>query len=254
MSKVKHFRNIANDLVDICIYVSTSINKEIYLKSDNILDKLLDSSPKGTSNVDLNAYNIELYNVIKDKLHKICDKLLNEHIVTHYKIEDLPTESNTAILKLYKDEKCIVCINISLQNINNTLGICKYKFYNHKIQDFTIENILCDKILATLSQNEFKITKYFYDIYIILSNGLEFDTRNIFSLMVEKVGIDKVRELFNYYPYDEDTILKLMTAWNSLVIANFTKTSDANKPDFTDMMYHNSRLYKPLKSIVEEVK
>lgn len=262
MSKIKEFDLYNNEkssryfftldeLTDIYLYISTAVNGEVYLKGNVLLNNILGDIARGTVDIDLSIYDTELYEVVRDKLYELCSELIAAGIITEFKLSDTASDGKSGGVKMYKDGEYVSGVDVSIHSTSSRLGVCKYYFNSHEIEGSTIDRILCDKVLATLSPKRFRRAKDFYDIYIILSSGLEFNDRIIFDLMVDKVGIDKVRELFNYYPYEEDTILKLMTAWKSLVIENFTKSPVASKPDFTEMMYHISRLFKTLKSIVE---
>lgn len=56
-------------------------------------------------------------------------------------------------------------------------------YFPSKITNPSINKILADKIVSTLSKKRFRRVKDFYDIYIILTSGYEYDTSTILRLM-----------------------------------------------------------------------
>ncbi len=103
--------------------------------------------------------------------------------------------------------------------------------------------------VLSLSKKRFRRVKDFYDIYIILTSGYEYDTSTILRLMKDKCSNDELTDLFNNIPFNEIIINELTKAWDKLEVEVYKEGTPfkIEKPDMLVILNEVYNIYFSLK-------
>ena len=186
----------------------------------------------------MSVYDSETYyNIIVPRLEKLAD--LFEDCICE--IKNLDNNRSGGVVIKNSQGKILYSIDISLMNdiVGNKI---EYNFDGEFIIGSSMNKILADKIVSTLSKKRFRRVKDFYDIYIILTSGYEYDTSTILKLMRDKCTNDELNDLFNNIPFDEIIINELAKAWNKLEVEVY-KEGEPTKIDKPDMLIIITEVY-----------
>lgn len=224
-------RKLIETYTDLFLQISNKIKDNCYLKGNVLLSNLFKESARGTRDLDMSVYAPELYyECVVPELEKFAQSLSD---IT-YEIKDIYDNRSGGIVIKDSSGSVVFKVDVSLSS-RSLAGVVLYDFNGTDAYGSSIEKILCDKCITTLSEKRYRRIKDFYDIGIILHSNMEYKPSIVLDLMIESVGIEKVLELLNNLPFDEDTLAKLNHAWEKLTIYNVYTDSTVEKESFKDL-------------------
>lgn len=114
-----------------------------------------------------------------------------------------------------------------------------------KVNSFTVERMLSDKLLAILSRKRNRRSKDLYDLFVI-SECFDFNAKLVNDYMIRR-SEDGMVEDWKNYPFSENALIEYKQAYDKLRLESIYKGMALAKPDFADVMYR-------LKVISEKVR
>lgn len=239
--------DIINFYFDVFIELNAGLYNEMYLKGNILLNKLIGANTRTTKDLDFSIINKEIYeSILKPRLELFGNTILEKDIeACSFEIKELSERKSGGII--IKDEK-----NSTLYGIDISLGtksiyeVTSYEFSGKHVQGSTINKIIADKCLATLSRSRFRRIKDFYDLYVICSNNIEYDIDIVKQIMIKKKGIEEVETLLNNFPFNLEVLTQLKNIWDTKFSLE-TRTETYKKPEFTDLLNVISVIYNNLK-------
>ncbi len=232
--------------LDTFIELSENLREEFYLKGNILLNKIYPEMARTTNDLDFSIINKELYlQVLVPRLEKFGDKLIENSIeVDSFIIKEISdTKSGGIMIKDYND-KTVYSIDVSLTK-KTMYGFSEYKFSDIKLKASSIEKIIADKSITTLSKKRYRRIKDFYDLYIIMLNHSNYDLIKVKKLIIDSIGEEEFYDLINNYPFTYEEMIKLEHAWRKFIIK--TRDPSYNKPEFSEIIYYSSKIYDNLK-------
>lgn len=237
--------------MDLFLSISIEIKEEVFLKGNVLLNQILRDSARGTKDLDMSVISEELYDtVIVPKLKEFGDNLISNGLAVIYVIKDISRKTSGGIDIKNGNNETVYSVDISLSDIN-PLGVVYYSFGGNEFLGSSINKILADKCLSTLSVKRFRRIKDFYDIYIIVKSSLNYDSESIFKLMVDKVGLDEVRQLISNQPFSKDVIIKAIHAWFKLSLLRDSDNREIEKPDFIEVLNACYSMYRGIEQYLD---
>lgn len=199
--------------LDLFIELTKDITSETYMKGNVLLNKLLPDTARGTVDLDMGVLNEGVYNkVIRPKLETFAQSCVGDG---SYVVRDIADRKSGGVT--IKDSKGLVVYSIDISLETNVCNVSvEYSFKEGVLRGSTVEKIVCDKCLSTLSGKRFRRTKDFYDLFILVNSNTTIDIDQVYTLMVDKVGEDAVYELVNNFPFSEEIMVQLYHSWDKL--------------------------------------
>lgn len=237
--------NILDVYTDLFLAMSRRVNKQIILKGNVLLNKLLPHEARLTKDLDVSIVDRELFDIIKDELKNFSENLIKLGIAASYHIRDIASHSggldvfNEAGDKLYS-------VDVNLCNVS-VYGFVEYSMLGESIYGASVEKILCDKCISILSKRRFKRIKDFYDVFIILDSGLKFSYEKILELMLADFSDDaSLEKQLDGFPFDTNSILALRNLWNAEEFKSFAPDITLGVVEFSTVI---TSVYRALEQI-----
>ena len=196
----------------------------------------------------MSVYNSEIY---YECVVPELERFANSFPDTTYTIRDITETHSGGITIKDSSNKVLFKVDVSLSS-RSLSGAVLYNFSGEEAYGSSVEKILCDKCITTLSEKRYRRIKDFYDIYIIVSSRMEYDPLRVLDLMLEKVGVQEVISLFNNIPFNEESMSKLNHAWNKLELHNAFTEEKIQKPDFSTLLIDVYNFYNKVRLSLNE--
>lgn len=232
---------------ELFLQLSEELNGDVYLKGNVLLNKLFPHVARSTLDMDMAIPYKMLYEDIQSILYKFCSQQVNDGNFDSFEIAEEISPTHSGGLKAYKDGRVVFAIDVSL-DINIYSRHIKYCLQGREFNGSSINAILCDKILATLSHKRFRRAKDFFDLYVLRQNNVEFDSKTVLDFMIQKVGIEEVHELISNYPFSDEILLQMIKAWDKLKITSSLLDNPISKPEFMEVYGIASYYYSQIES------
>jgi len=245
--------NLIEVYMGLFMQVAREISDDVMLKGNVLLNNILPDTARSTIDLDLSVFSISVYSTfVKPKLVQFADKLIKEGIAARYTVKEEVTGNIAGGIKIYDENGTILyAVDVSLSK-DSGFACMVYNFSGEYALGATIEKILADKILATLSQTRFRRVKDFYDLYIILHARLLYNADIIYRIMLEKKTQAEIEELFDRFPFNELILVHLEHAWEKLELYNHKLQQRIDKPPFIQVYSEVSILYDKVRKKVDE--
>lgn len=117
-------------------------------------------------------------------------------------------------------------------------------FSGQEVWGSSIEKIMCDKLLATLSPRRFRRIKDFYDLYVLKMIGQPCDFVKVVQLTLEKQPAEELRKLIDNYPFSTEVLEQLVRAWSKFTLTSFDHTINLQKPEFMQLISEVGEFYE----------
>lgn len=232
---------------ELFLEIAKEIHDDVFLKGNVLLNKILSDTARGTKDLDFSCVNEELYyNVIVKHLSDFGDKAIETGLASSYEVRDIQPRRSGGIDVKDEAGSIVYAVDVSLAD-SAVFGTVEYNFSGDCILGSSLNKILADKCLSTLSRKRFRRIKDFYDMYIILNSDLRYDTKEILALMIDKVGKEEVDRLLSNYPFSQEIIREATKAWDKLKLIRASDNEPLYKPLFNDVLWKVSKLYDDLK-------
>ena len=235
---------------DLFLKLQGEVGDDIVLKGNVLLNKLLPDTARSTVDLDASITGRELYYTsVVPILETFCKECLKDKLADSYVIRDIQ-ERKSGGVDLSLGGSKVLSVDISLRSIKSPYNFKKYIFILNEVYGSSIEKIVADKCLSTLSRKRFRRAKDFYDLYIIKQGITDINYKIVKELMIEKVGIDEVNSLLDNYPFSEEIYIQLQHAWSKLSLENVKGEKIKNKPTLAEIINWVSSIYTILKEVV----
>ena len=219
----------SQELLDYMVLViSRQLHVRTAFKGGYMLNQLLGEQSRMTHDIDFSISDEDGYLQIVQFLKQIAEQFQNAGIISDYKIKDTITPTNSGGIDFYDNTgKKILGIDIGLHNLS--YGLTSYNITIGRINAFTVERMLADKIIAILSRKRFRRTKDIYDLFVLSENF--------------NINIQKLAEFIKYrgnaewehIPFSDEIIVQYSKAWDKLVLRTPTD-QQLSKPAFNDVL------------------
>lgn len=216
---------------DLFVEMSTAMQNAVSLKGNILLNKLLPNRARSTADLDMSILNKDLYPIAVDIMTRVAEDAVISGKCDRYTINPSVEVGHSGGITAYLGDSTAFKVDISIDP-NIYIRSVKYTFDNIEVLGSSFEAILCDKILATLSQKRFRRAKDFFDLYILKSADIEVNYDKVVDLMMNKVGATEVKNLLSNYPFDDNILAQLSHAWERLKLASAVSDNPIHKPPF----------------------
>ena len=218
---------------DLYLMLNNFLRENIVLKGNILLNTYLPNQARLTEDLDMGILSEELYNSkVKPLLGNFGEYLIENGKIDFYTIKEIEPRRSGGI-ECKKGDTTVYSVDISLleplqYSIDTTV------VDGQECRVASVEKILSDKIMSTLSRKRFRRVKDLFDLKIILDNIKEYDITKVVSIIKEKYTQEEIELLFNNHPFNDIVIENLHHAYKKLNITSFTHNEiDENfKPDF----------------------
>lgn len=222
--------------MELFLEIAVKIRKDVFLKGNVLLNQICRNTARGTKDLDMSVISTELYDtVILPELIKFGDTLVSNGLAEFYQVKNIQPKMSGGIDVKDGQNHTLYSVDVSLSDIH-PLGVVEYTFGGYVVYGSSIEKILADKCLSTLSRKRFRRIKDFYDIYIILDSEVGYDVSSVLELMISKVGREEVISLLNNQPFTREVIEQVVKSWNTLVLIRDLDGSKIDKPNFQSVI------------------
>lgn len=162
-----------------------------------LLNKVIPKDARATKDLDMHIPRELDFGDIREYLELVGERLLDEDVISSYIVED-PEEFHSGGIKCYagSNNTATVSIDISMDDrIENRRHV--YNINGVAFNGNSIEGIVSDKCLATLSRKRLRRAKDFYDLYIIAINKetMLWNAETVRSLMLDRLGQEEFDKL-----------------------------------------------------------
>lgn len=231
---------------DLYLKLQEEVGEDIILKGNILLNKILPDNARSTIDLDTSIINEKIYyECAVPVLEKFGEDCISEGLADTFEVREIKERRSGGIdLKLGGSK--VLSVDISLQKIFSLYSFKKYLFDLREIKGASVEKIMADKCLSTLSKKRFRRAKDFYDLWIIKKSGLEYDYTIIKKLMIKTVGNEKYNKLLDNYPFSEEIIIHMVHAWRKLNLTRDNDGTDIDKPNFNEVLNTCSTIYSKL--------
>lgn len=89
----------------------------------------------------------------------------------------------------------------------------------------TIEKLIADKCIATLSERRFRRAKDFYELYVLINSGINYNLEEVVKCMRLQFDDDAITHLLTNFPFSEDIVLNMDKTWDSLKLTTYNGES-----------------------------
>lgn len=242
--------------IGLFLYIAKETDNLVCLRGNILLNQLLSDSARSTKDLDMHvAMSVDIYNKkVLPLLTEFAEAMIYKGLADSYSIREITEKSggNIKIRKTIAGQQLTVYSVDTELNMNITTGATKYEFNNQQVLGSSIEKIIADKCLSTLSVKRFRRIKDFYDLYIIVDSGLYYDIKEIYNLMVNYVGESETMLLLDSIPFATEILDKLTEIWDSFTVARFDD-KQLVKPPFHLVYNRLNSIYTNLKLVAKEV-
>lgn len=242
--KSEDSQDILDRYLDAFLELSLDIREQCLLKGNVLLNKLAPEYARATMDLDMSVATLELYNsFIKPRLVIWAQRMLDSNLAVSYRVKDASLTTSGGV-SLYKSDGSVAfSIDISLYKASS-YGAVKYSFSGEEVWGSSIEKIMCDKLLATLSPRRFRRIKDFYDLYVLKMIGQPCDFVKVVQLTLEKQPIEELQKLMDNYPFSPEVLEQLVQAWSKFTLTSFDRTINLQKPEFMQLIFEVGGFYE----------
>lgn len=246
-SKDNSADDLSNELYfQLFLEMSKELGENIFLKGSILLGNLLPRVARSTKDLDCSILNTEIYNShIVPCLDAFAKKVMKPGWT--YKVSPISNTQSGGIKIYNADSKTIYSVDVSVSK-TDFLGVTFYNIRSSNIFGSSVEKILADKCVATLSRRRYRRVKDFYDLYIILRSKLTYNVEDVVKIMLAARSREEITELLNNVPFSEEVVERVEAAWVKLDLKSFSGHSiRLTKPEILQVLFEVYRLYDKLK-------
>lgn len=251
-NKQKHISELSQSEIvefylDTFIELNEGLANVMYLKGNILLNKIAPNHARTTNDLDFSVINLELYqDILIPRLNKFGETILcKDTNATSFTIKELTKTRSGGISIKNSNGDILYSIDISLGNFS-IFDYKTYSFSGKYVQDYTINKIIADKCLSTLSRAKFRRIKDFYDLYVICTNNIEYDIIIVKQLMIDKTDEHTFLGLLDNFPFTLEILLELTKIWDTKFSLK-TQSENYEKPPFSEILTTISCIYERLK-------
>ena len=232
--------------LELFLNISSRIKEEVSMAGNILLNQLFPSDARSTNDLDVCVTTKKIYEeVIKDILKDFGESILTIEPGGRYQIREVGDGNKGGLVVYAGSGERIYSVDIALET-SVLIGVVEYEFSGVRAYGSSIERIICDKSLATLSKAKFRRVKDFYDIYIILKSKIKLEYSEICDLMIKRVGYEEVGRLLNGLPFLQKDTEDLIYAWNKLSLTRIDG-EPLERPEFEEMILMTYNMYRNIK-------
>lgn len=218
--------SIIDDYWDLFLEVSKGIKDNCFRQGYAFMKQIFHEDLSRSFTIYKELYHDSIY----PEFQKFGEQVISRESNWRYEIKELSDELFGGISVINNTNDLIYGIDVQL-SCAALMGKVEYKFKGIYAYGESVDKILCDKIISTLSSQRFKRIKDFYDIYIIESN-LVYDKENVQRLIVEKVDMEELKSLYSRIPFSMSVMERASLAWNKAELINGFTREKIEKQDF----------------------
>lgn len=214
-----------------------------------MLGNLLPDVARSTKDLDCSILNMELYNShIVPCLHTFAEKVMRPGWT--YRVAPI-TSTQSGGIKIYDtDFKIVYSVDISVSK-TELMGVTFYNICGVDVFGSSVEKILADKCIATLSRQRYRRVKDFYDLYIILKSRFVYSVEDVVRIMLAVLSREELVTLLGNVPFSEEIAGQIETAWGKLNLRSFSgEHIKLNKPEMLQVLSVVYQFYDKLKLVV----
>lgn len=214
---------------DILDYIVLSIiqrfnQEDLAFKGGYMLNQLMPEVSRMTRDVDFSVDSAEQYERIKVILKDIGEYLVQNEIISCYKIKDSITPTSSGGVDFYDNNSKCLGVDVGWHQLVS--GTKWYDLKLGRVHAFSVERMLSDKIHAIFTPKRFRRTKDLYDVYYLLEN-FDVDYKKFKKCIELRGEID-----WDKSPFREEVLVQYLHAWNKLEVRSCITNELINKPDF----------------------
>lgn len=235
-------KETASELLDYMVIVITRrLCADKAFKGGYMLNQLLGSDSRRTSDVDFSVASEKVYEQVKAVLEEIAVKFSEVDLISSYEIKENISPTSSGGVKFYnKVGEQFLGVDVGMHDI--AYGIRHYDFDVAALDGFEIERMLADKLIAILSRKRFRRTKDLYDFYAITSL-FDFDYEKLQDYVERRGGAE-----WDNIPFSEVVIEQYRKAWDKLTLIGFESGSTLSKPSFEVVIERYYTVAIPMKA------
>lgn len=171
------------------------------------------------------------YDSIYPEFKKVGKLVISKESNWRYEIKEISDELVGGISIINDTNALIYGLDVKL-SYAALLGKVEYKFKGTYASGESVDKILCDKIISTLSSQRFKRIKDFYDIYMIESN-LMYDKENVLRLILDQIEMKELKSLYySKIPFSMSVMERASLVWSKAELINGFTGEKIEKQDF----------------------
>ena len=241
---------------DLFMELTNKLNEDVCLKGNILLNKLYKERARATKDLDM---DIKVSKIIyRDKvvplLREFADKLIKRGLADRYKVRNENNDKTMGGILVFKsggDNKKDVIVYSADINLGNSLfGDKIYVIGGCEFRGYSLERVLCDKIIATLMDTEKRRVKDYYDILLIMRLEPDIDFDKVIKYIVQKQkGVDDTLTLFKNVLYLESDLMILYDRWE-----DFNRTElgsiNINTIGFSEMYNSYTRVVSKIEQLI----
>lgn len=197
--------------------------------------------------------NLELYEqCIKPRLTILAQRMVDAKLASSFVLKDASTQASGGVSLYSQDGSLAFSIDVSVYK-SSRYGSLKYTFSGNDVWASSPEKILCDKLLATLSNRRIRRLKDFYDfydLYVLKYMNTSYDFSKVKELALEKYSLIELQHLVLNYPFTLETINDLTNAWNKFSLTSFDQKIVLKKPDLLQLLQEIGDFYERFQEIL----
>ena len=199
-------------------------------KGGYMMNQILGSDSRLTHDIDFSIMNAEYYSKVKKVLEQLGDYFVARGLANSYTVKDTITPTSSGGMTVYsEDGSILVGIDVGLHSL--LYGTTDYDISIGKVEAFSIERMLSDKILAILSRKRFRRTKDLYDFYVLI-HKFDFSYRELLFCIENRDNYDS--SVWDNIPFSEVVLEQYNLAWNKLVLVSYADNTILEKPAFNN--------------------
>ena len=245
---------------NLFITISNKLNEDVCLKGNILLNKLYKERSRATKDLDMDIKASK--NIYRDKvvplLKEFAEDLISSGLADRYRIKNENNDKTMGGISIYKYEGCNVKDSLIYSadiNLGNSIfGDTIYVIEGCEFRGYSIERVICDKIIATLSDKDNRRVKDYYDIYLIREMESNLDYTKIVDYIIQKKGgIENVLTLLKNFPFLEEDVIELKSKWEDFLSTEL-KELQVNVILFSDMFRVYTLLVSKIEQLILEIK
>ena len=239
--------------LELFLEVSREVNMRAVLKGNILLNQILPDTARSTKDIDFDILSEEDYNeIVVPLLTKFGETAIATGTADSYDIREIQTNRSGGIV-IYNRGSSVYEADIALSP-NGIFGATKYTFNGEYAYGSTIEKIMSDKTVTTLSKRRLRRAKDFYDLYIILTSSIVYDINKVYERILSQISYDQLEELLSSFPFSDEEVSGLTTAWNKLTVYNVLRNEEMQKPEIAALLNTVYRYYRNLRVVARRLK
>lgn len=220
---------------DLFLTMSRRVNKQIILKGNVLLNMLVPQKARKPTDLDVSIADRELFNALKEELSDFSERLMTSGVASSYHLRDIASHSGGLDVLNEAGEK-LYAVDVNLSNVS-LYGNAVYNIQGELVHGSSVDKILRDKCTSILSKRRFKRIRDFYDVFIILDSGLEFDCEKILELMLTEFSNNaSLAKQFDEFPFGTNSVLALRNLWNAEKFESLAPEVTSNTVEFSEAL------------------